>query len=187
MKRSIFLLFVFPFIFSCEKDVTQNEAVYSFSSSPKVDYTYEEFKRLPVCEKLTFDTWEVVFDSIKWMICYNDCNNVLKKQGIVKWIPARKTLEVKRDGRVIRDMSIFEWKDTNFDCSSGKFLVYPFHDGYGNLIEDGYLEGELVNDTTLTLYGITPWQQSVKNGDPDDILRNEAYYTLVLRSDHLIK
>lgn len=184
MKRSIFLLFVFPFIFSCEKDVTQDETVKDFSSSPKVDYTYEEFSRLSNCEKLKFGTWCVVKDSLSLESCYRDCGEVFKSIGISIYTPISETLRIEGDKRIYLDKST-QSLDTSFVCDSGNFLVNPFKDAKGKIYFSGYLKGELINDTTFSVYGITPWQESTKHGDPVYAIRNEVFYTLVLRSDHL--
>ncbi|WP_417609175.1 hypothetical protein [Owenweeksia hongkongensis] len=187
MKKVLFLpALLCIFIFSCNKEANQDDELYTFSGSEKVKYTYEEFKMLSTCDKLTFGTWHVVKDSINLESCYRDCGEILKGIGIMHYKPISKTLRIEGDKRIYPDKSTRSL-DTSFVCDAAKFLVYPFQDAKGKIYVTGYLKGELINDTTLSVYGITPWQESTKPGDATFAIRNEVFYTLVLRSDHLIK
>lgn len=180
MKRSIFLLFVFSFIFSCEKDVTQDEL---FTVSPKVDYTYEEFKRLPVCEKLTFGTWILREDSL---YVSEDPDRNLDRcvtHGYYMWKPIFDSVRIKGDGEVYFDAKKGTI-DSSFICSSEEF--YSTFPHFNFCTVNSYVEWKLFNDTTLQLHAMSPVFDNIKSPDWM-VYQVEVFGTLVLRSDHLIK
>lgn len=183
MKNNLFLLFVFPLIFSCEKDVAQDEELNSFSSSEKVDYTYEEFKRLPVCDKLKFGTWILREDSL---YVNNNPDRSLDRcpsSGYFLWQPIYDSIRVFGDGELYFDGNPYS-VDSSFRCSSGKFRTDFRY--FRHCTKDCFAEGILINDTTIEVYAKSPVFDYIKN-DGWGLWQVEMFGTLVLRSDHLIK
>lgn len=181
MKKSVFLLFVFPFIFSCEKDVAQDEELNSFSASEKVDYTYEEFSRLSVCEKLTFGTWVLKEDSLS--VNQNPDRNLDRciTHGYYMWKPIFDSVRIEGDGKMYFD-SKAGTIDSSFTCSSEEF--YSTFPHFKFCTVNSFVEWKLVNDTTLQFHGMSPVFENVKNPDWS-LYQVEVFGSLVLRSDNL--